>query len=314
MITIFVGDCDIGLANSAKEYDVSAQLLDHNNYQQDLTNGTYYTSLSDLPGIFEFKSILDKADRIIYAPPIKWSDIKKGISLQQRWTEFYCQFFYSKKEVIGIEKFDLPVNKTQMLLLTELRKTDSNQLWVCGDSTTVGKGIPHRYGDILSELLDLPVSFLAYDAASIQWAADQLLRSDVRKGDIVAFNLTSENRCHFMSSTDNIEHITTSRSTSDEFDLRFIIHENNNILHSLQSIYEVINFCKKIEAKLYFTGTLVNYHFLKYVFDLPNYIQIFGLNGVNSIDCFYDFHPDGRHAGPKTHRYIAEELYKMITQ
>ena len=55
--------------------------------------------------------------------------------------------------------------------------------------------------------LNLPVSTLAQGGTSIFWAADQILRSDIRKDDIVIFMLTSTHRFPYYTNS-QLKHIT----------------------------------------------------------------------------------------------------------
>ena len=82
LLTVFIGDVDISLANAAKAHTPDAFLIDTKNYKSIIANDltrhtTIYTSLGDLPN--NLQALLDictLADDIVYCPPIYWSDNK----------------------------------------------------------------------------------------------------------------------------------------------------------------------------------------------------------------------------------------------
>jgi hypothetical protein len=207
-----------------------------------------------------------------------------------------------------------------MLSLADSRCAKSNtQLWIAGCSISHGLGVGtnERYGEILSNKLDMPVSFLTTPGASISWAADQILRSDIHSGDIVVWGLTSETRLSFMNNDGDILHITPTyyRKNPDfnnTISVDLLTYQNNNIFHYIRDIKKVINFCSKINANLILAGLLVNEELIKYVFDLPNYVHFYGVSGINFNEIFLDFGDDNSHPGPKTHMWYANELYKAI--
>jgi hypothetical protein len=320
MIKIFIGDCTPDLAKIATNDSLGAQLLDYSNHSKVISNGTYYTSLSDLPSIGALIKVLEQADEIIYTPPAKWSDLNKGTSKQQQWTEFYCLYFNDKKIVKGLEHISAAKCRNKMLELADVRAADNTkQLWIAGCSISNGDGveIDERYGHHLANKLDMPVSFLTQGGSSINWAADQILRSDIQPGDIVVWGLTSLARTTFMNDNCDIINVNISRYvTTPEIHkvipLELLGHSKNNLFHYLQDVYKVINFCSKIKATLVLAGLLLDYEELKYVYDLPNFTALYCINGVEFNERFLDIGNDNIHPGPLTHKFYAEEIYKTL--
>ena len=315
MITIFIGDNDINLSIVAKTADPNAQLIQQ---VQTLMPGTYYTSLSDLHTVENLIKILDQADSIVYNPPKIWSDLKNGFSHQQCWIEFYCMYFNDKKTVIGLDNIETP-HKVKMLELVDERKTSAKQLWVAGCSISHGIGVDKsdRYGEILSKKLNLSVSFLTQSGASIGWAVDQLLRSDIKPNDIIVLGITSTNRFTFMDNDGDISHVNTRYyEVYPEFNkvisLDILSYETNNNFSALKDIHKLINFCFKTNVKLVLAGLLIDYKTIKYFYDLPNYTQCYGVKGLNLNNIFLDLGTDNRHPGPKSHQYYAECIYKKL--
>lgn len=305
MIKIFVGDVNYKLAKTALTFDSKAILIDSYTL---LSEGTYYTSLGEFTHIKVFISILEQADEIIYSPPDKWSDAVDGFSYMKYWTEFYVLFFRNKKTVNGVKKIS---NNLINLELSDYRKTESNQLWIAGCSISNGNGVTHkqRYGQIIADKLNLPVSFLTADGSSIEWAAEQILSSDVRPGDIVVWGLTSFNR--FLYYTNDVEHVSTSYYdihkdfnkliNIDILDSEFLVYKG------LSHINQVNNFCKKIGCKILIAG-LLTVEAATYTKNIKNYLHLYGQFGTNIDDLFIDLGNDGKHPGPKMHEWYAEQI------
>jgi hypothetical protein len=316
-ITLFVGDCNTDIAKTAQQFDSNAILIDCNNYKQVLqsTHGfTGYTSLADLPkNLAVFCELLDVADSIRYCPPAKWSDGKtidfENVTTSiQGLTEFYLHAINKiKNNVIGLtlENFKL----SPYLTLADTRKTQNAQLWVAGCSTTAGVGVNNveRYGELLGNWLNLPVSFLAEPCSSISWAADQILRSDIKPNDIVVWGLTSENRLtmwderyHRPVHVNNRSDAVSNTSLSTQSLNKLLVHKTNFFL-AIQKVIEVSNFCKKIQAKL----LIINIH--------ASVSLALHLIGIEEF--FLYTHPsnqpidignDSEHAGPKQHQSYAD--------
>jgi hypothetical protein len=309
MITVYVGDVAEYLSTVALKQDPTATLLtiDH---IANLSSGTYYTSIGDLEGIKNFSTVLKKADKIIYVPPVEWSDSFLGKSLMKRWTEdCLTAFAHYGKLVENLPAQDVE-NKSTMLELSDFRKTSQSQLWISGCSISHGVGVDHnqRYGQILSDRLSLPVSFLTNGGTSVIWAADQILRSDIRKNDILVWGLTSIPRLPVFAD-DKLHHVYPHSTVFQDL----LVKSQEDILYrSLISIYQVINFCKKIEIDLFlinvFDNVLVNY------LDDVEVISLHNLWGKAPYDQFEDLGTDHSHPGVKTHMFYAEEIFKRMKE
>ena len=303
-ITIYLGDVGLYLSDLTRSYDENAQLLTANNFSN-LSAGTYYTSIADIGNIFNLGLTLQQADKIVYAPPPdgKWThnDMKK-------WSEDYLEVFSFRCEVKNYTPPDLTKDHQSILALVDNRKTDSSQLWACGCSITRGSGVTEneRYGQLLATSLGLPVSFLSCSASSICWQADQILRSDIRKGDTVVWGMTSDHRFPFY--TDNcVKHVKAGNLYGCSID---DLDNSNRHYQNLTSVYQVINFCQKIEAKLILVSVM-NRNIVPYL-NNTNLIMLHNLWGRESSELFLDLGSDGQHPGPETHKLYAKEIYKLI--
>jgi len=313
MITIYLGDITEYLGSIAREQDSDARLVTEKDINS-LCNGTYYTSIGDLGNLNNLGKVLQQADKIIYAPPPDnhWTD---GESMK-KWTEEYLKNFSFR---CCVENYEVLVpNNLAMTKLVDQRKTKDRQIWIAGCSIShgIGVGDDNRYGTILSDLLECPASFLTYPGSSISWAADQIMRSDIRDGDVVIWGLTSDNRTPYFVNN-KITHVNTSTYLlNQEFEKVLSLEElcsENTFYRNLISIFQVSNFCQKINATLIFASLLDN-DVILHIRNFPNLIVLSNLWGRNHSELFPDLGSDSLHPGPISHKFYADEIYKKYLE
>lgn len=317
MIRFYVGDVTDEVRIAAQAQDPTATLLTGQNYTK-LSTGTYYMSLGDFDNLQSFVDALAQASELVYVPPQQWSDIKKNFSYMQHWTEFYLRFFKDKKSVtMEASNTAISAELDTWLSLKDNRRSDSSQIWIAGCSTTHGEGVAvtERYGQLIADQLAMPVSFLTQSGSSIPWAADQILRSDLRAGDTVIWGITQVCRFTYYYN-DAIKHVTCKTYEIDPgFDkvVGFDHLSNKNVYYQgVTAIHRVVNFCKKLNVRLYPCGILVDPEFLPYLDEIPNYTQLFGHVVGDHQHKFFDIGTDNRHPGPLTHQYYAKTLLQKI--
>lgn len=330
MIVIYFGDNDASIADQAKKKTVDAFLVDFSNYKEFLLSNNdcvCYTSLADLPKNVEIAvSILAKADKIIYCPPEKWSDGKKlnfdtVHNCIQGLTETLLIYM---SEYVEIENIDLCIEKKYLNPLVDGRKTDEKQLWIAGCSVSHGDGVKEeeKYGNLLSKKLNIPCSFLTKPGSSIRWAASQILKSDIRRNDIVCWGITTFARFPFYYNN-RLEHLNSSwyienKRLNKIFPIDMLDSENT-LYQSVQAIDEVINFCEKIQAQLIMFDALSDHHLNRILKNKNNYHKFPWLLNKNvknyesyGLFTFYDLGNDGEHPGIITHKKYSEFLAQLI--
>jgi hypothetical protein len=316
MITLFVGDVTEYLSVTAKLHSTDAKLITTKNYKR-IKAGTYYISIGDLISDEKFQSALMQADVIIYTPPIdQWSDIRT-----KDRTEYWITVMraFEDKTVVNADHLELPL-LSKFLQLADGRKSNSPQLWIAGCSITHGVGVEksERYGQLLSDQLNIPVSFLTAPGSCIAWSADQLLRSDVRAGDTVVWGLTTVGRLSWFQDNKELKHINIyTYMDYPGFDNPFEITriwEQDRSYDAITKIHQVINFCAKIGAKLYLAGILIDLR--RYSLDFDNFIPFYsGVKEKYQDDQFLDIGTDPeRHPGPRTHQWYADKILDRINQ
>lgn len=318
-ITVFVGDVGEYLADIAKQQTQDAKLINSSNYKK-LAPGTYYTSIGDLKNLNQFECILLQAQEIVYAPPAGlWSDLT---GMMQTWTEHYLRMActYHQKKIVG---FDIPVTDLieECGHTVQQRVVDSQQIWIAGCSISHGVGVDprQRYGNIISEYFNLPVTFLTHSGSSINWAADQILRSDIRTGDIVFWGITGISRLSSWNHiTRSVQHCTLSSYLENKKNfLSNLIRVNyfgseHLKWQSILAVKQVNNFCHKIKAKLIMATLIAGME--NYLVDLDNFLPLSRSDDISSNNRCFDLGTDNLHPGPESHKFYADRLIQKYKE
>lgn len=318
MITMLVGDITEYLARAAQTMSPTATMIDQSNYQT-IKDGVYYISLGDFTDIAEFSQALSRADTLIYCPPQgKWSDNSKDRYNMESNTKFHLKYWYNSKNVVGIT-LD---SSDRYLGLSDIRRNQHTaQLWVAGCSISHGIGLKDdsdRYGIKLSAMLDLPVSFLTAPGSSIQWQADQILRSDIKDNDTVVWGVTGWRRFAYYHlgcvSHVNVHYYHLHPEFNQLIDVTILEDHNNLIYQSITAIAQVVNFCQKVGAKLILAGMLTDDLIIDHMLTFKNFIPLFGARGFSIPEGFVDVGNDNSHPGVKSHQWYAEQIYARIRE
>jgi len=270
--------------------------------------------------------VLCRADQVIYVPPAQWSDRNSidtadPTACVQGLTENLLLLVSDLVEVKNIEQCYLTNNPIE---LADSRRTDQPQMWSVGCSFTHGDGVAadQRYGQLLANELGMACSFLTRVGTSITWAADQILRSDVRSGDLVIWGITSTERSEYVNQdqlqpvTVNSHHLFSFLTTAFP---RSNLLEQDLMYRHLYSIEHVINFCKTAQAQLILFGLLVSPNLLRYLKTKKNYAnfpyQFRYHQDINNLTTQYqDFGRDGMHPGPLQHQQYKNFLLPFLKQ
>lgn len=328
---IFFGDVGTYLANIAKQHDQNAFLLDSDNcddfLRSDQSHWTAYTSLGDLPkDLSKVYDIFARADCIVYCPPTgKWSDqidldILEPNSSIHGLSETMLRLLPDSVKICGLPK-DWTHNPIQ---LADQRRTDQSQMWTVGCSISHGVAIDadQRFGALLAKELQIPCSFLTRPGAALDWAADQILRSDIRPGDTVVWGITAWCRLTYVH-----QHQLLKGINFGSFDYYTEYHDILNIddLFSQQTFYkgiyaiqQVTNYCQKIGTKLFLVGIMTgNYALLQFLQSQKNYIHIpYQIQSKNReiLETFVDLANDLVHPGPKQNQIYKDIILTRLAQ
>lgn len=326
MFDLYVGDISEYLGIHAQQIDPTAQLITQENVKSFLKTSASsgYASLGDFDQFTDFVNLCYSAKSIIYCPPEHWSDSKHSSTnvpsewgLQQ-WTEYAVGHVSQTVPVTG-----LPIPKKYQFLqdnlLLDQRRGDGKQIWTAGCSVTNGVGVEkyQTFGHIIHQQTGLPISDLSISGASIPFAADQILRSNLKSGDVVLWGITTWNR--FSYATNNkIHRVYASADTGkisnnleQQFKLIDELDSVNTIYHDLIAIRQVHNVCQLLGVKLLMLGVILDFENYHRLIDCKNFRQSIVWSGKQYVD----LGTDNLHPGPRQHQLFAEEfleLYKEI--
>jgi len=319
---LLVGTANEYLVNIAKSYSADAVLITEDNWNK----------LSRLPlvgytGIEEFNdkllllNVLLSATEIIYYSnnTLTKFDLSFPTESSRGWLENilltvnqHIPVTNLKSQLLGTEK--VKSDSRMFLELADCRQTEKPQLWGVGCSFTYGTGVEshQRYINLIESAIHKPISCLAAPGGSISWAADQILRSDIRKNDIVIWGVTTKERLTWCY-RDTIYNITVNAYTKYKWleklvPQKIIVNEENALYQSLIHIHQVINFCDKIGAKLLLVGLLTNSTDLLYLHNLPNFYQYYNKNSNDYIDLGHD----NEHPGSLQHQLYADAIIEQL--
>lgn len=183
-------------------------------------------------------------------------------------------------------------------------------LWVAGCSMSSAEGVKddQRWGHLVAEELDLEEVNLAYPGQSIWYSADQLLRSDIRKGDQVVWQLTATTRVNVIENDELVgfalKEAVSNPTCQKLFTIDWYDSDTKKIL-DLRSIAQVRKVMDKIGARLY----LVNMMKDSYIDTiLGNDNDFLSFNAPS----YKDFGTDKQHPGPLQHQEYAKQITKVI--
>jgi hypothetical protein len=200
-----------------------------------------------------------------------------------------------------------------------IRQHESPVLWTVGCSVTYGLGVTDndRWGKLLSDKLNLPEVRLSWPGSSINWAADQILRADIRDGDVVVWGVTTQGRVDYAKDW-KLTSIPGKHYDMIPKDLRYWnLNYSDSSTHTLvcaRSMLQVINFCKKIRATLCIAN-LLDTAWLPIIFkETHNFIDLIDDFTEAGFAKFIDMGDDFIHPGPKQHQHYAEQIFNFIKE
>lgn len=315
--SLFVGDVGEYLSVRAKQHDPSAVLIDRDNYHLYLngeSTGTGYVSLGDLPKIDNKQSVMhdliDHANEVYLAEPMSWSDASDTFDhWESRRLIIYYLWEVNRRR--GNLRSSLPLlhwKNTQYLDASPQRLTRDPMIWIAGCSISHGVGVvfEERYGYQVSQKLGIPAAFLTRSGTGIEWSANQIMRSDVRSGDIVIWGLTSEYRfARWNSDRHRLQHINTHNMQTS--DLRTIGEGlEHRIYSAVASVHAVANFCEKIQVRLILLPLICTETLKLELHDCPYYHE------PPYQHQWLDLGDDDLHPGPRQHQLWADFLMDTI--
>lgn len=232
-------------------------------------------------------------------------------------------------------------NKHNYLGKLDFRQHKGNQLWVAGCSFAHGGELPDknmRYGQLVAEWLNIPVSFLTQGGSSIDFQANQILRSNIKSGDTLIWGLTGVNRFTWHDENKSplngtIFHVfnTFKKVFTKDLQSAFlrIMTDDNSAYSALKWIEAITDYCNFNNVRLVLIdhpelNIESHYKILnKYLQNHPNFVNVnLELNTidftkvtadeVDRSDMYFDICSDNMHPGPKTHEHYANKIIDSL--
>lgn len=296
---LFLGDTSGEFAHRVKDKYPNAILVTDESMPVD-DNGVVYTSQEDV-SLENFIKLCQRSNKV-------HCDVTASPTIK----EFYKLFFDTNEDSI-----------LDSCILEDARKTDETQIWALGCSYTSAVGVEQdqRWANRLAQKLNRNVSVLAAPRASIPWAGDQLLRSDVRKGDQVFWMLTTAHRIDYFSEDNQAvkiwPEIDPKELGRDEYSIMSkVLTHRWNVYLAVKTIKQAINYCNKVGATIHIAQAMRNDFetdrtLINTLKQHPGFIVDFSME-LQYNKFMKDLGTDGQHPGPLTHNKIAEVFYKYV--
>jgi len=330
--TLFVGGVEEYLGRLAQAHDPDSQLLLAG--QKPESGKTYYTSVADMETLENFSEVCFNAECIFYAPSTHWNtEVEPEEKTEQYWTEYILTFasqtvtvhnlpIHRKKYAFDLDPAalkeyfgHLPMwdqNGLKGIKPIDTRKIDGPQIWAVGDSVTWGRAVTQEdsWKVKISKKMGLPFSNLSTNGSSIQWAANQILQSDICKDDYVFWGLTLHYRHTVVDpKQQTIKHIVANsflrKEIKNTYPLEYV-SSDTTFMQNINAIRNVYNFCKKMEAKLVILGISLDWDSMWVNYDVPCYYH-----PVYWPEGYIDYGDDDTHPGPKQHDRFVEEFIRL---
>lgn len=264
-------------------------------YEKNIAPGVYHTSLGDLP-VDVILRLASKFDCVNLEP--RGFDVNSNIFKESVTLHRYLSK-QTKTDYLDPEQFtDHPkINY----------RVDQPMLWVFGCSHSHGVGLrPNEpnYGQLLSELVDLPLNLITKPGSSLHWSYRHLFNACIREHDIVIWQLTTPgrvNRFNGKQVEDIVLNSSQDRKLIDSVTNEQLYFNQISLLNTGVRFLRSIK-CKFVISSIHDFGS--SYEYISEYVKYPEYCASYGLH--------LDYGTDGIHAGPLSHQAIAKRLLDHI--
>lgn len=270
----------------------SSTLVDK--YKPDLPPGVYHTSLGDL-AIDEIIQVAVQFDSVEFEP----KGFDPSSTIYKETISLY-RFLSGKINGVGdIEQF------TEHPLINS--RSGNSMLWVFGCSHSHGVGLrptEKNYGQHLAEELELPVNLITKPGSSLYWSYRHLFNSDIKENDIVIWQLTTPGRVSKFNGK-HVQEIVLNNSTDRKL-VDSITHEQL-YFNQLSLLNTGVRYLRKVGCRfviISISDFCAGYDYVSEYIKYPEYCSNFGLH--------LDYGTDKIHAGPLSHKAIAQRLLTRV--
>lgn len=216
-----------------------------------------------------------------------------------------------RDKIVG--PFDIPGYR-----VASTARPSGSVVWTAGCSITAGSAIPveQRFGRLVADALGRQEVCLALPSAGIFWAADRILRADLKPGDIVIWGLTNVPRVEIATdwqlSPVNVNGLHRLNHDTNHWNLCWFSSPTQTLM-SLHYVDQVQNFCKKLDVELYIFNVLDVSWMSTMLTKYSNYLDLVkNLKVTQNGASFIDHGHDNLHPGTAQHQQWADEILDFI--
>lgn len=184
------------------------------------------------------------------------------------------------------------------------QRPDCPVLWVFGCSHSHGVGLlpgQQKFGEIISELLALPLMLVSRPGSSLSWSTKNLAAADIRSDDTVIWQITTPNRISRYNGEVMLANCN-NLAILEVFNDQQIFFDHINLLKL------GVSYLRKTKAKFSLCSILnQNSLFYDYLIEYSKYPEYCHSPGVQ-----IDKGSDNLHVGPLSHKALAQRLLDHI--
>lgn len=272
-------------------HQVNADSVLLTEYTEDLPSGAYHTSLGDLTVDTVIK-MASQFDAIEFEPQgfdTRSNVYKETLLLYQYLTRQYKNTGHKALQFTDHSGID--------------DRLDQPMLWVFGCSHSHGVGLRHNesnYGKLLSQQLNLPLKLITKPGSSLHWSYRHLMNSGIQPQDTVIWQLTTPGRISQFNGEKVREIILSSSKDRKLIDS---VSDDQLYFNQLSLLNTGVQFIRSIGCRFAITAICDFDRFYDYILEYvkyPEYCHSYGMH--------IDRGTDGQHAGPLSHKAIAQRL------
>ena len=186
-------------------------------------------------------------------------------------------------------------------------RLDQPILWVFGCSHSHGVGLKpneSNYGQLLSQSLATPLKLITKPGSSLHWSYRHLFNAPIQSRDIVIWQLTTPGRVSRFDGK-QVEEIVLSNSKDRK--LIDSISDEQLYFTQISLLNTGIRFLRSLNCKFVITSISdfgSHYDYVSEYIKYPEYCSNYGLH--------HDYGTDGRHAGPLSHKALAQHILDHV--
>jgi hypothetical protein len=187
------------------------------------------------------------------------------------------------------------------------KRTNSPTLWVFGCSHGYGAMLlpwQKNFGQVMAESLNMPLNLITKSGSSLSWSVRHLVAADIQSNDLVVLQLTVPHRTSCYNGK-KVDEVRLARTKNRHF--LEVFDENQLFFNQINLLNFGVNYLRRVGVKFVITSILTKENMYDYLLEYSKYPEY-----CHTPDCNIDFAIDRAHAGPLSHKAIAQRLLDHV--